>query len=96
VVETKTQEELDSWYDDEKGKAIERFQEALEKKQGMEASEKKYIAELNSIFEKYKKQTVELIAKNLEAAKIKAAAKASKGKNPIGNILSFINRRGKK
>jgi hypothetical protein len=85
----KNQEDIDSWYEEEKKKAMEKFQSLLEKKVPVPAAEKRYIRDLNAIFARYKKMNVELIDRNLNIAKAKATQKIRKKWNPLGFVAGF-------
>lgn len=90
----RTEEEVESWYEEEKKKSIEKFLAVLEKKGGGEKAEQGYKKDLNTLFEKYKKLKLEAISVQTKKAKTEAVKKA-KQKGAFAKLLERIAAKAK-
>jgi hypothetical protein len=55
-----TEEEIESWYEENKHKALEKLLTALEKKENIDEAETLYTKDLKRIFEEYKKKMLRI------------------------------------
>ena len=86
----KTDEEAETWYEEERKKALERLLAALEGKGKREEAEQRYKKDLNTLFEKYKRRKLEIISAETKKA-VGGAVRKTKGKRKT--IFSRLSER---
>jgi hypothetical protein len=58
------EEEIDSWYEEEKQKCLDDYLKEIENSKDHEVAERKYEAKLNKVMEKYNKLMTRFLSKN--------------------------------
>ena len=94
-----SEEEVESWYEEEKRGLLEKYMAAIEAKEHTEEAEKKYTKNLSALFESYKKRRVKLMEdstkKAREAAKKRVEQKPTGAKAIAARLAALLKREKK-